>query len=582
MAREIRSDLKIQDDFYILPFHRGFDLDRFIFKFIGGLKVLRGEPNSFLISNVDDINPSDIEHSKQNDIADDLVETFLENVVLSVGETDLRASIKRQLKLSLLEILPKIYKMKARGEKKYVCDAELHKLLKEMDVKAEKSAFITFYYKAVGIAEKTYKFFREIVCKFNRCDLFKKPRLYVFKNPGKKKIFWVASSSHRNKSFINQAVFLREHYECYILNTESLWEPSEIPGIEEIVLDNWNSDEKKNLIYSCFKVDRPLNGIDEYLKARCDQIIESIGGGIQYYASLFDHVFAKFSIDLCVVGQTDYWITSLASKISKERGVRTAFFQDLFWFEGYPDPDIRTDYVVSFQRSIGFKVKCGTPKIIRNQELKEISLGNGHSVVDRGNYISAREKTSNRLGFSIQEKLLVLIACHPVFEPHTATRKYLIEKTLLNELAGESVFVIVKLHPQDDSGITKEILNEIGSDNMVLVKDFDFDLYLKACDLFIGTGSCSLHQAISAGKVVAVMNYEGESQFPVAIRYKAAFSLKKEGDVHQILRNLPSLDIMKKNSSRYLQECHNLQDSHESFSKEVENILADSTYAGAK
>jgi hypothetical protein len=302
------------------------------------------------------------------------------------------------------------------------------------------------------------------------------------------------------------------------------------------------------------------------------------GIGIEYYASLFYQIFDRFDINLCVVGPTDHWTTSIASTISKEKKVKTSFFQDIFFVEDFSCHNVRTDYVISFQKNLEFKVQQGRPKIIRNKELEDISVGvNGKCMNDHSDYTSARKLVSIRVGLPIHEKLLVLIACHPVWEPHTAARKYIIEETLLKELTDESVFVVVKLHPQDDSGITKKVFDEIGAKNMFLVQDFDFELYLQACDLFIGPGSTTLHQAIVAGKVAAVTNYGGKQLFPKAIKYGAAISLEKEGDVRQLLKELPSLDIMKKNSSRYLGDYHKLEDSHESFCKEVERIMEDST-----
>ena len=183
--------------------------------------------------------------------------------------------------------------------------------------------------------------------------------------------------------------------------------------------------------------------------------------------------------------------------------------------------------MVSFQRNVGFKIEKGLPKIIRNSELEKISLGHVNVGMNENvSPLSEKEKVLNRFKFSNENQILVLVACHPICEPLTATRKYLIEKTLIKELAKEPVNVIVKLHPQDDSAITNEILGEVGVDNIRLVKDFDFDLYLKACDLFIGTGSSSSHQAIVEKKIVVVMNYEGETLFPIAIKYGAAFGLE--------------------------------------------------------
>ena len=136
--------MKMQNNFYILPFHRGFDCDRFIFIFIRGLKVLRGRSASLLMSGIDAVKPDDIGYSELNDAADNFVEEFMKNLVLSFGSNDLRASIKRQLKLNILEILPKASKMRASGQRKYVCDSELHQLLREMGVKSEKSIFFLF------------------------------------------------------------------------------------------------------------------------------------------------------------------------------------------------------------------------------------------------------------------------------------------------------------------------------------------------------------------------------------------------------------------------------------------------------
>lgn len=570
------SKLKLQNDFYILPFYNGFVFDRFIFKFISGLKVLRGEPNSLLMSDIDAVGPNGFGYSKINDVADKFVEGFLENVSLSSGETDLRLSIKRQLKLNILEVLPKIFKMQASNDKRYVCDSEMHELLEEMEVETEKSNLMTLYYVfGVSMAEKIYKFSRKIYHSLLGNSFHDEPRFYVFKNPGKKKILWVAASSHRNKAFINQVLFLKNHYECYFLNTESFWEPNEIPGIEEIDIKNWDLPGNSRFVYSCSIGHEKPRKVDAFLKALCDKIISTNEDGIRYYASLFKKIFDNFDIDLCVVGQTDYWITSTASTISKERQITSAFFQDLFWYEGYPDPNIRTDYVVSFQRNVGFKIQLGLPKIIRNRELEKVSVG--QVKIKDNDSISAKEKVLNRVKFANKNQRLVLIACHPICEPLTATRKYIIEKTLLKELAKEPINVIAKLHPQDDSAITHEVLEEIGADSIRLVKDYDFDLYLQACDLFIGTGSSSLHQAIRAKKIVAVMNYEGETLFPVAIKYGAAFSLEKEGDVHQFLKNLPSQDQVKENSRNYLEEYHQLTDSHKSFCEEVEHIIENAT-----
>jgi hypothetical protein len=583
---KLSPNRKMQDDFYIVPFHRGFGWDRLIFKFIKGLKVLRGRSASLLMSEIDAINPDDIGYSELNGVAHNYVEEFMKNLVLSVGSADLRASIKRQLKLNLLEILPKLYKMRASGKGKYVCDSELHLLLKEMGVKSEKSIFMTFYYEVfVGLVEKIYKILERVIHWINSRPQHVKPRLYVFKNPGRKKILWVASGSHRNNGFFNQVLHLKDHYECYFLNTESLWEPDGVSGVEEINLDKWGLGEKKSLVYSYFAANKLSNSsINNYLKKRCDKIIESNGKGIEYYASLFYEIFNRFNINLCVVGLTGHWTTSIASTISKEKKIKTSFFQDIFFIEGTPSHDLATDYVISFQKNLEFKVQQGRPKIIRNKELEDISLAvDGKCVNHHDDYTCARELVSIRAGLPIHEKLLVLIACHPVWEPHTATRKYILEESLLKELTDEPVFVIVKLHPQDDSGITKKVLERTGAKNMLLVQDFDFELYLQACDLVISPGSTTLHQAIVAGKVAAVMNYKGGSLFPKAIEYGAAISLEKEGDVRQLLQRLPSLDVVKKNSSRYLQDYHKLEDSNESFLNEVEKMMGDSTlYVGGK
>ena len=69
------------------------------------------------------------------------------------------------------------------------------------------------------------------------------------------------------------------------------------------------------------------------------------------------------------------------------------------------------------------------------------------------------------------------------------------------------------------------------------------------------------------------MNYEGETLFPVAIKYGAVFNLGKEGDVRKLLKNLPSQSQVEENSRKYLEEYHKLKNSHKSFFKEVEHII---------
>jgi hypothetical protein len=222
-----------------------------------------------------------------------------------------------------------------------------------------------------------------------------------------------------------------------------------------------------------------------------------------------------------------------------------------------------------------FSSQNGLPKVIRNNKLEEISLGHKGCGYCYG-YELAREQVSERSGFSIKDKILVLVTLHPVCEPLTSTRKYIIEKSLLKELAGEPLFVIVKIHPQDSSGITQKVLGELGASNMWLAQDFDFELYLQACDLFIGPASTTVHQAIASGKVVAIMNYGGETLFPVAIRCEAAFSLEKEGDAKRFLRRPISMDVVEKNKDRYLREHHKLDECQENIHQVIKRILDDS------
>ena len=567
---EQRPELKMQSNSYLVPFGLGFSWDRFIFKFIRGVKILRGRSARFYMSEIDAIDPVKIDYSKIDNISDSKIHDFMENMVLSVDGLDFREVIKRQLKVSLLDLLPKLYKLKLESnvDKQYVCDACLHELLNEFDIKSEKSFLMTLYYKLVMFfARKAYFFLRG--------SKFARPRLYFFRNPGKNKILWVAQSSHRNKGFLRQALFLKTNFECYFLDTESMWEPDETLGLEEITLDWQELDGMGNFVYSVSDVDNNSSSLNNYLMLLSARIIFSGAVGIKCYVALFKKIFSRYGIDLCVMGLTDYWINAIALIVSRENKVRSAFLQDIFFIEGCQPLDVRTDYVVSFQSSLEFKSKNGLSRVIRNNELEEISLGWMSDGCCYG-YDSAREQVSDRSGFSIKDKVLVLVALHPVFEPLTSTRKYIIEKSLLKELAGEQIFVIVKLHPQDSSGVTQKVLGEIGASNMWLVQDFDFEIYLKACDLFISTASTTVHQAIKAGKVVAIMNYGGESLFPVAIRCGAAFSLEQEGDVQRLLRRPLSRDLIKKNNDYYLLQHHNILDeSQENFCRVIKKMLND-------
>ena len=49
---KLSPNLKMQDDFYIVPFHRGFGWDRLIFKFIkGDQSILEREPLEKIVDN---------------------------------------------------------------------------------------------------------------------------------------------------------------------------------------------------------------------------------------------------------------------------------------------------------------------------------------------------------------------------------------------------------------------------------------------------------------------------------------------------------------------------------------------------
>jgi hypothetical protein len=559
---------------YLIPFGVGFSWDRFIFKFIPGVKILRGRSDRLLMSGIDAIDLGQIEYLKIADISDKKIHNFLANMILSVDGSDFRDAIKRQLNLALLEILPKIYRLKLKSNinNKYVCDAQLHELLKEFDIQSEISFLMTLYYdRLLFFVRKAYSILRGWILIESKFD---KPRLYVFRNPGKEKILWVAQSSHRNRGFFNQALFLKTHYECYFLNTESSWEPDEILGLEEIKLDWLELEGLGNFVYSYSNGANNSSSLNRYLMLLSDRIISLIGPGIKCYVALFKKIFGQFSIDLCVMGLSGYWINAIALTVSRENRVRTAFLQDIFFIEGCPPLDVKTDYVLSFQRSLEFKSQHGFPKVIRNLELEEISIGregDGHCC----GYQAAREQVSDRSGFSIKDRIVVLVALHPVCEPLTSTRKYIMEKSLLKELAGEPIFVIVKTHPQDSSGITNKILGELEAGNMWLVQDFDFELYLQACDLFIGTASTSVHQAIISGKVVAVMNYGSETLFPTAIKCEAAFSLEKEGDAQRFLRRPLTREIIEKNKDQYLRNHHKLDKSQEKIHQAIKKILED-------
>ena len=182
--------------------------------------------------------------------------------------------------------------MQASNDKCYVCDSEMHELLKEMEVKTKKSNLMTLYYVfGVSMIEKFYKFLKKIPHFVLGSSFQDEPKFYVFKNPGKKKIFWVGASSHRNKAFINQVLFLKNHFECYFLNTESFWEPNEISGIEEINIKNWGLSENSEIFYSYLAKHQKSRKIDVFLKTLCDQIVSIKQNGMRYYASLFKNIF---------------------------------------------------------------------------------------------------------------------------------------------------------------------------------------------------------------------------------------------------------------------------------------------------
>lgn len=496
----------------------------------------------------------------------------MSHLTFSVDSIDLRDAIKRQLYLPLFELVTKINRLRtwSSNHRQYICDYSLHELLKEFNVFTRKSCLLSFYYGKISLLERLYYKIK------SRFILSKsaEPKLYVWRNPGKKKILWVAQSSHRNKGFFRQILFLKSHYECYFLNTTTSWEPDSSFGLEEVIIDCTSTPNYLNLAYSCTNSSKITDPINTFLDSLIRLFINNNQAGLIYYVRLFKELLCAHEIDLCVTGLPFSYINGVALAVCQANNVKTAYLQDTFFIEGHHPLEIPADYLLTFQENLQIVINNHRPYVFKSAELEHISIDASNTTEKLG-YACARDIVSDRSSFSLKNNELVLAALHPVFEPFTATCKYNQEKTLLTELAFQPVTVIVKLHPQDNSGITEKVLKEIRPNNIWLVQDNDFDTYLEACDLFIGSASTSVHQAISAKKKVAVLNYGGYKSFSTAIRCGAAFSIEHEGDVSKFVHRSISASEIESRCDRYIHTYHKVASSQDDILGIISSMISD-------
>ena len=507
-------------------------------------------------------------------------EAFLNDVYHKVENEDnyyndinIPKVFKRELQLYFSEFFNKIFQLKqyqTENNTIYKAEYKLCKILKSKNIKCKVSFLLTVIYFILDIS---FIIFTKIKQKLNRSNFNSNIYIHKQNNQDKKMLLAVGVAKNRiNKTFINLFDTINNNFNLNYIQPETDIEISNLSRYDKKVLKIGTIPSRSYKI----NYTNSANEIEKFAIKYLSSILERHNHKALSFINILQNVNNHNKIDAIITGMTFYWMYDICVQFAQKNNIKSIFFQDVFLYEDLFH-NISSDYILTASKIFNYN-ECNYFNKDTNQIFlsKEINNFLTTSPLDLG--IKSEEELKciklsliNTLKIDALDKKIILFASDPGNTVNSLEQKYIDEFNLLNTLSNsDDYFIIIKLHPSDNTEISEKALSDSKNKNAIVIKDIDFYDCLYSCDIFISKYSTSVLEAMLLNKFILLNNYDKASFYRKSVDYKVAHYINNVEDIKKSINKKDELmSGFKEKRDIYFDEIY----VNNNDNKDINNIL---------
>jgi hypothetical protein len=440
---------------------------------------------------------------------------------------------RRDLHTHLSEFFNKLYQLREYQTQKntiYKAEYKLYKILKDQNINCNISFLLTFIY---TILDFSFIIYVKIKQKITKTDINSNIYINKQRKGARKTLLAVGVTKDRiNKTFLNLFNNIKNEFNVTYIQPENNIESSELLNYDKEVLNIKSIINIKAYSVGHLKSDDKLElFIADYLsyilKIHTKKAIEFI--------NILNKVNEQIKIDGIITGLTFYWMYDICVQFSQINNIKSIFFQDVFLYEDLFF-NISSDYILTasylFNNDSIKYFNKDKNKLFISKDINSFLTKSPLDLHIKNTKEIEYIKLSMGNKLNILDRKVILFASDPGNTMNSLDQKYIDEFNLLNTLSNlDEYFIIIKLHPSDNTGISKKALRDSRNKNAIVVKDIDFYDCLYCCDIFVSKYSTSVLEAMLLNKFILLNNYDKAFFYKKAVDYKVAHYINKIEDI---------------------------------------------------
>lgn len=478
---------------------------------------------------------------------------------------------RRDLHVDLSELLNNLEQLKkyqANENIIYKAEYKFHKILCNFKIKSKVSFLLSLLYL---ILDHLYFFILKIKkkpsIKFDATLKVKKSN-----SVSKKNVLAISLRSFNN-TFIKLLEEIDKDFNCFWIKPEiekRTYEKKFLNNYEEqyLKIDLENKSIFLKTLFQNFKNSKKASDpIHNYLLEKLYIVILQNHKSYLRIIDILEKAQKEVKPDAILVGLNAHWIYNICIQISKQRKVKSIYFQDIFFHED-TFHDVDTDLTMTFSNT----VKNDLLKFFNKDEKKiivskDFSRFYPHTPFDLNN-LSKKYSNDSIIEFKKalnvnKNKKIALFVGDPGELYNSKEHKYIDEYNFLNTLKNnKEYFSIIKIHPSDTSNISTVALRDSNNVNAIVSKEIDFYRALTSCDLVVSQSSTAVLEAIILQKFIILCNYLSTNLYKKAVDYGVAHYVNNSNEFNKLLLNKDSLMLnYQSKMNKYLDEVYSSKSS---------------------
>lgn len=319
----------------------------------------------------------------------------------------------------------------------------------------------------------------------------------------------------------------------------------------------------QNLKYS----KKPSDPIFNYLLEKLYILILQNHKSYLKMIDIIEKVQKEVKPDAILVGLNANWVYNISIQLSKQKKIKSIYFQDYFFYEGSIH-DVDTDLVMTNSNA----VKNDLVRLFNRDEKKiivskDFSRFYPHTPFDLTNlskkYASDSISEFKKILDINENKKIALFVGDPGELINSKEHKYMDEYNFLNSVKNnKEYFSIIKIHPSDTSNISNLALKDSNNNNAIVSKEIDFYKALISCDLVVSQSSTAVLEAIILKKFIILSNYLSTNLYKRAVDYGVAHYVSNSDEFSELLLNKDShMFNYESKMNKYLDEVYSSNSS---------------------